>query len=85
MSWPVETVEMNAPVRQLAEGMIDEKISAFLVTKSGSDAEVVGIVTSEDLLRLLAKILKDESKKSNFSAFPYNPIVQELMRDVELS
>lgn len=83
MSWPVVTVEMSTPVRQLAEGMIDEKISAFLVTKGGKESEVVGIVTTEDLLRLLAKILTEESRKTKISAFPYNPIVQELLRDVE--
>jgi CBS domain-containing protein len=79
MSWPVVTVDKSTPVKQLAEGMVDEKISAFLVAEKN---EVVGIVTAEDLLRLLATILADESGKNKLSSLPYNPVVQELLRDV---
>src|SRR3989344_7376998 len=32
MSWPVITVSQDLPLKEAAQGMIDEKISAFLVT-----------------------------------------------------
>lgn len=80
MSWPVVTVSASTPVRQIAEGMIDEKLSAFLVTK-GKD-EVVGIVTTEDLLRLLIKLMKEEGAGVS-SAVAYNPLVHELIQEME--
>jgi acetoin utilization protein AcuB len=82
MSWPAITVDENASVHDIAEGMIDEKVSAFLVTRGG--AEVVGIVTTEDLLRLLLKML-EERKKTAFSiqSIPYTPIVREALREIE--
>jgi acetoin utilization protein AcuB len=82
MSWPAITVDDNATVPDIAEGMIDEKVSAFLVTRSGP--EVVGIVTTEDLLRLLLSVL-DERKKAGFSikTLPYTPIVREALREIE--
>lgn len=52
MSWPVEAVDSNTKVSDAARLMIKKKISALLVTKND---DVVGIVTTEDLLRLLVE------------------------------
>ncbi len=79
MSWPAVTVDESTPVRDLAEGMITEKISAFLVTRNGK--EVVGIVTTEDLLRFLCTLL--EEKKSALESLPYNPVVREMMQELQ--
>ena len=54
MSWPVLSVSQNADLRQVAERMLAEKVSAFLV-KSGDTA--VGIVTTDDLLKVLIDLL----------------------------
>lgn len=80
MSWPVITVDENRPIKDVAEGMITEKISSFLVTSKGR--EVVGIITTEDLLRYLVEALGKE-KKSSFLDFTYTPLVAELMRETE--
>lgn len=56
MSSPVKAVAPDAKVRDVAKLFVDKKISCALVIKND---EAVGIVTSEDLLRLLAE--KDSS------------------------
>lgn len=50
MSWPVVAVDANTKVSKAARTMIEKKISCLLVTR---EQEVVGIVTTEDLLRIL--------------------------------
>lgn len=81
MSWPAVTVDENVSIADVAEGMIDEKVSAFLVTKG--ENEVTGIVTSEDLLQLLRKALKEEKiSKFSLASLPYTPIVREAMREL---
>lgn len=79
MTWPALTVDENMPIYQVAEGMVDEKVSAFLVTKG---KQVVGIVTSEDLLRLLAKLVKPEPNKKSFL---YSPLVKEAMQELQMA
>lgn len=57
MSWPIESVDSGAELSKVAEGMITKKISAFLVKDKD---DVVGIITYEDLLRVLTKILANQ-------------------------
>lgn len=81
MSWPAITVDEKATIADVAEGMVDEKVSAFLVTKNGN--EVVGIVTSEDLLGYLAKQLRKGAKKRPLlESLPYTPVAQEVLREL---
>lgn len=54
MSIPIKTVDYNEPLQTIAQRMVDEKISSFLVTKNGP---IVGIITHEDLLQVLVKLL----------------------------
>lgn len=56
MSWPAMSVDQNSDLRLVAEKMVTEKISSFLVRKGDS---VVGIVTAEDLLKVLVELLSD--------------------------
>ena len=58
MSSPVATIDSNDSVTKAARIMADEKISALCVVHGNS---LVGIVTSEDLLRLLVTVLEDEA------------------------
>lgn len=76
MSWPAITVDEKTSIKDVAEGMVDEKVSAFLVTKGGE--QVVGIITSEDLLRLLKEMLKDEPGR----LLPYTPILTEAIKEL---
>lgn len=48
MSWPVEVIDEARPLSEAARAMIDQKISALLVTREG---RAVGIVTTDDLLK----------------------------------
>lgn len=50
MSWPVYVVSENTTVRTVAEQMLNQKLSCFLV--QGEDGRVNGIITTDDLLRL---------------------------------
>ena len=56
MSWPVEAVDQNTGIKLIAERMIAEKISSFLVSKN---EKIIGIVTTEDLLRVLIELLAE--------------------------
>ncbi len=57
MSWPVKTVSYDTDLRIVIRRMIAEKISAFLITYEN---RITGIVTSEDLLKLLHELLEDK-------------------------
>ncbi len=52
MSWPVEAIDEWAPIEQAARAMINKKISSLVVTRG---QRIVGIVTTEDLLRALVE------------------------------
>jgi predicted transcriptional regulator len=78
MNWPVITVDQNYSLKDAAQGMIDEKISAFLVTDKNKTA--VGIITSEDLLRVLATLLANPSVLGKLS---YSPLVGEFLRETQ--
>jgi acetoin utilization protein AcuB len=60
MSWPIKSVPSDTNLIEVAKMMIDEKISAVLVTKGHS---LVGIVTHEDLLKVLTSVLKPPTSK----------------------
>ncbi|MGZ3773517.1 MAG: CBS domain-containing protein [Pseudobdellovibrionaceae bacterium] len=74
MSKPLRTFSVDTSVKTVVEAMIDEKISAFLITK---EDEIVGIVTSDDLLVLLDQMLKmEEPQKWDLSDLLANPTLQ---------
>lgn len=52
MSAPVKVVHKTATVKKVAQLFIDKKINSVLVA---DENEVLGILTSEDLIRLLAE------------------------------
>lgn len=49
--------DVKTNMKEIVEKMIKHKISAFLVTQEGG---VAGIITSEDMLQLLAQLLEDD-------------------------
>ena len=55
MSTPIDFVEQNSSVRSVILKMLEKKISSVLV--SNTNHEVIGIVTTDDLLWQLAEIL----------------------------
>lgn len=59
MSWPVEIFAAETAIRVVAQKMIRSKISAILVEEN---SRIVGIVTSEDLLRVLVDLLTDDDR-----------------------
>lgn len=74
MSNPIKTFPIETPVKSVVAAMIDEKLSAFLITK---DDEIVGIVTSEDMLVLLKEVLKeDNTTQWSLSEIFINPALQ---------
>ena len=56
MGWPVLSVEHDADLREVAQRMLREKVSSFIVKNGGN---IIGIITSDDLLKVLVDLLKD--------------------------
>ena len=56
MSWPVTTIDVNTSLLAVTSLMIERKISAVLVSKN---EKTVGILTLEDMLRVLRRLLDD--------------------------
>jgi acetoin utilization protein AcuB len=57
MSWPVYVVSETTTIKRVAEEMLKQKVSAFIV--EDHLGKMKGIITSDDLLKLF---LKDDSK-----------------------
>jgi acetoin utilization protein AcuB len=72
MSWPIKSVVDNQPLLGVTEMMVSEKVSSLLVLNSND--EVVGIVTTEDLLKLLIQFLK-----------PGETATQKTLQEISLS
>jgi acetoin utilization protein AcuB len=81
MSWPVEAIEESVLLGEAAKRMLDSKISALLVTSRG---DVVGIVTTEDMLRALVAELESsvDRVKQNVEGMVYNSSVGELAQAI---
>lgn len=76
MSWPVEAISEGRSIADAAKLMIDRKISSLIITRGQA---VVGIVTTEDLLRALVgerEGLLKEMKTGLQSAIYNSPIGQ---------
>lgn len=52
MSWPIQGIDHSSSIAEAAELLIEKKISCLIVTR---DKKAVGIITSEDLLKLLVQ------------------------------
>ncbi len=72
MTWPVRFVNKDSSIKVVAQRMIEEKISSFLVT---DDKTVVGILTTEDCLKFLIKLLEESSEQEvhTIDRLIYNP------------
>lgn len=64
MSWPVKTVHKDAPLKSVAQKMIKEKVSSYLVT---DNSKVLGILTTEDLLKVLVSLLNETESELKLS------------------
>jgi predicted transcriptional regulator len=64
MNWPVEAVDQHTKVQLVAERMVQEKISSFLVSHGD---RIVGIVTTEDLLKVLIDLLGNSKGGSQWT------------------
>lgn len=70
MSWPVKTLKHTDELIRAVNIMIDEKISAVVVMRNN---QMIGILTHEDLLRVLASLLNEpKAMKQKIVDFVYN-------------
>lgn len=60
MSWPVQTVDEKTPLDQVAQMMVEEKVSALIV--NAPNHYMKGIITTDDLLLYLVEILTTSEK-----------------------
>ena len=77
MSNPILSFDISTPLVTVAQAMVEQKVSSFLITV---DDEIEGIVTSEDLLLVLVELLKQQpSAKWVIADFLVNPASQKVM------
>lgn len=83
MTWPVKTLSHINDLQTAVRMMIREKISAIVVTEN---EEVIGIITHEDLLRVLDSLLtKPDTFKDKVMKFAYNSplgVVTDLLSSI---
>lgn len=81
MTSPVRTVSNETPLISVATQMLEQKISSLLVTDA---KEVVGIITTDDLLWALIRRLDSDKEPTlkkllaSLYASPVGPIVNQL-------
>ena len=63
MSWPAQGVDEHTPVGDVVRVMLTDRISSLLIL-AGPQAAPVGIVTTDDLLRLLLRTLDEPGQKA---------------------
>lgn len=74
MSSPVKTFDIETPVKTIVHSMIEAKMSAFLITRK---EEIIGIVTTEDMLLLLSQTLTETNRTEMIlSQYLANPVLQ---------
>lgn len=59
MSWPVYVVAESTPLRRVAEEMLSQKVSAFIV--ESPHHELRGIITTDDLLRYFLRDIEEKN------------------------
>jgi CBS domain-containing protein len=71
MSWPAKFIQEDAALSLAAETMIRDKVSSLLIARGN---EVTGIITHEDLLQVLLKVLNQPEAKrlDGVKAWLYN-------------
>lgn len=62
MTSPVRIVKKSANVKSVIEIMLKHKICSVLVA---NEEDVVGIVTTDDLLKLLSQVIEDSERLEN--------------------
>lgn len=67
MSWPARSVPEDIEIAALTQLMLNEKMSALLVKAVGSHNRVRGIVTTDDLLKLLLQLLEKDPSRAKAS------------------
>ncbi|WP_413582813.1 HPP family protein [Bdellovibrio sp. HCB288] len=65
MSQPVQTMNQSASLMDAIDTMLEKKISSVLVVND--DEELVGIVTTDDLIQVLGQALRKDSHKRPLS------------------
>ncbi len=65
MSWPVQTISEKTSILQVAKMMIEEKVSAFVV--SGPNEYIKGILTTDDLLQYLVELMQTSENYGKIS------------------
>ncbi len=78
MTWPVTTVDEKTLLLEAVDKMLEEKLSAMLVTR---EEEVVGIITTSDMLSVLRELLLHEGKGGRLGRLDltYEPVWREGM------
>lgn len=63
MVWPVKSFDVATDLKLVVRKMIDTKVSSFLIKEND---DVVGIVTTDDLLHLLHELLDEDGQTKEF-------------------
>lgn len=81
MSWPVKTVDKDTQLKVVCARMIQEKISAYLITDGN---QVMGIVTTDDMLKALYNLLPgpEADLKTKVEAMFMNPSIGQFAQSI---
>jgi acetoin utilization protein AcuB len=80
MSWPAHTVGDHTPLKNVLSLMINEKISAVLVSAELT-SKVRGIITSEDLLKEFERLLNEDEGEDVIPVIPGGKDPANIFRD----
>ena len=63
MVWPVKSFDASTDLKLVIQKMLDTKVSSFLIKEND---EVIGIVTTDDMLQLLKSLLSEEGESEQY-------------------
>ena len=88
MTSPVQYVTADTPLETVAFRLLEHKMSSLLVTdtiRSDSEPEVIGIVTTDDLLWALIRKVKDDGSSAGSRVDSPAETVKSWLQSVRLS
>ncbi len=79
MQAPLQMFDRATPLKKIVDRMIDEKASAFVISDHD---EPIGIVTTDDCLRLLHHLLNDEEDQWTWDSWFLSPGFQKAVYSI---
>ncbi len=79
MAAPVKMFDRATSLKKIVDEMVQQKVSAFVISEND---EPIGIVTTEDCLRLLHHLLNDNEEHWTWDSWFLSPSFQKAMYSI---